>query len=103
MVLCSFSRSRPPLRSRSVRKSPPYRAARSRIGLRRPGVSAAPSPLCQTYQPMRAVVIYESLTGNTARAAQLIADAAQAAGAEVTVFPIDRIGLKDLAEADVVF
>jgi hypothetical protein len=52
---------------------------------------------------MRAVVIYESLTGNTARAAQLIAEAAQAAGADVAVFPIDRIGLKELAESDVVF
>jgi hypothetical protein len=40
----------------------------------------------------RAVVIYESLTGNT-----------RAAGAEVSVFPIDNIGLKELAEADVVF
>jgi flavodoxin I len=51
----------------------------------------------------RAVVIYESLTGNTARAAQLVAAEARAAGAEVSVFPIDDIGLKELAEADVVF
>jgi len=52
---------------------------------------------------MRAVVIYESLTGNTARAAQLIGAAAADAGAEVAVFPIDAIGLKELAEADIVF
>jgi hypothetical protein len=52
---------------------------------------------------MRAVVIYESLTGNTARAAQLIATAAAEAGADVSVFDINAIGLKDLAEADVVF
>lgn len=52
---------------------------------------------------MRAVVIYESMTGNTARAARLIGAAAAAAGAEVTVFPIDDIGLKELAEADLVF
>jgi flavodoxin I len=51
----------------------------------------------------RAVVIYESLTGNTARLAQLIGATAQAAGADVAVFPIDAIGLKELAEADVVF
>lgn len=51
----------------------------------------------------RAVVIYESRTGNTARAAGLIAAAAREAGAEVSVFPIQNIGLKDLAEADVVF
>jgi hypothetical protein len=51
----------------------------------------------------RAVVIYESMTGNTARAAQLIGQAAREAGAEVAVFPIDDIGLKELAEADVVF
>jgi flavorubredoxin len=52
---------------------------------------------------MRAVVIYESLTGNTARAARLIAEAARAEGADVTVYPITAIGLKDLAEADLVF
>lgn len=52
---------------------------------------------------MRAVVIYESMTGNTARAARLIGAAAEAAGAEVAVFPIDAIGLKELAEADIVF
>lgn len=51
----------------------------------------------------RAVVIYESMTGNTARAARLIGAAAAAAGAEVAVFPIDDIGLKELAEADIVF
>ena len=52
---------------------------------------------------MRAVVIYESLTGNTARAARLIADEMASRGIEVTVYPITDIGLKDLAEADVVF
>ena len=52
---------------------------------------------------MRAVVIYESLTGNTARAARLIADEVASRGIEVTVYPITDIGLKDLAEADVVF
>lgn len=52
---------------------------------------------------MRAVVIYESLTGNTARAAQLVAEAARGEGAEVAVYPITAIGLKDLAEADLVF
>jgi hypothetical protein len=52
---------------------------------------------------MQAVVIYESLTGNTARAAQLIGAAVADTGAEVAVFPIDAIGLKELAEADIVF
>jgi flavorubredoxin len=52
---------------------------------------------------MRAVVIYESLTGNTARAARLIGEAARAEGADVAVYPITNIGLKDLAEADIVF
>jgi hypothetical protein len=51
----------------------------------------------------RAVVIYESLTGNTARAARLIADEVAARGVEVAVYPITNIGLKDLAEADIVF
>jgi hypothetical protein len=52
---------------------------------------------------MRAVVIYESLTGNTARAARLIGEAARAEGVDVSVYPITAIGLKDLAEADLVF
>lgn len=51
----------------------------------------------------RAVVIYESLTGNTARAAHLIGEAARDRGAEVAVYPVTAIGLKDLAEADIVF
>jgi flavorubredoxin len=52
---------------------------------------------------MRAVVIYESLTGNTAKAARLIAAEVAARGVDVSVFNITDIGLKDLAEADVVF
>jgi hypothetical protein len=52
---------------------------------------------------MRAVVIYESLTGNTARAAHLVAESARAAGVEASVYDITNIGLKDLAEADIVF
>lgn len=52
---------------------------------------------------MRAVVIYESLTGHTARAARLIADEVAARGADVAVYPITDIDLKDLATADIVF
>jgi peroxiredoxin family protein len=52
---------------------------------------------------VKAVVIYESLTGNTARAAGLIADEVAAQGWDVAVYPITGIGLKDLAEADIVF
>lgn len=52
---------------------------------------------------MRAVVIYESRTGNTARAARLIAGELATRGVEVAVYPVTAIGLKDLAEADVVF
>ena len=51
----------------------------------------------------RAVVIYESLTGNTARAAQLIANEVASRGVDVTIYNITDIGLKELAEADVVF
>ena len=49
------------------------------------------------------MVIYESLTGNTARAARLVADEVAEQGVEVSVYPITDIGLKDLAEADIVF
>lgn len=52
---------------------------------------------------MRAVVIYESMTGNTARAARLIADEVAAQGVETSLYNITDIGLKDLAEADIVF
>ena len=51
----------------------------------------------------RAVVIYESLTGNTARAARLVAEEVAAQGVDVSVYPITDIGLKELAEADIVF
>jgi flavorubredoxin len=49
------------------------------------------------------VVIYESLTGHTARAARLIGEAVAAEGVEVAIYPITDIGLKNLAEADIVF
>ncbi|MFO7278767.1 MAG: flavodoxin family protein [Thermoanaerobacterales bacterium] len=52
---------------------------------------------------MRAVVIYESLTGNTAKAARLIAHEVAARGVDVAVYPITDVDLKALAEADVVF
>jgi hypothetical protein len=52
---------------------------------------------------MRAVVIYESLTGNTARAARLVAEEVAAQGVDVALYPITDVGLKDLAEADIVF
>jgi Flavodoxin domain len=51
----------------------------------------------------RAVVIYESLTGNTARAARLIGEAVAAEGVDVSIYPITDIGLKELAAADIVF
>jgi hypothetical protein len=51
----------------------------------------------------RAVVIYESLMGHTARAARLIGEAVAAEGVEVAIYPITDIGLKNLAEADIVF
>ncbi|MFN0091450.1 MAG: flavodoxin family protein [Acidimicrobiales bacterium] len=52
---------------------------------------------------MNVVVIYESLTGNTRRAAELIGGAAKAAGAEVSVRSITNLDLNELARADVVF
>jgi flavorubredoxin len=51
----------------------------------------------------RAVVIYESLTGHTARAARLIGEAVAVEGVEVAIYPITDIGLKNLAESDLVF
>src|SRR5262245_5477001 len=78
-----------------------------RAGITRPARSGAavrgvPAPSARL-TPMRAVVIYESLTGNTAKAARLIAAEVAARGVDVSVFNITDIGLTDLAEADVVF
>ena len=50
---------------------------------------------------MKAVVIYESRTGNTERAAQLVAAELQERGCEVSLFPTKGVDLKALAEADV--
>jgi flavodoxin len=52
---------------------------------------------------MKVVVVYESRTGNTKRAAGEIALAAQAAGAEAVIYPVDAVDYKRLAEADLVF
>lgn len=48
-------------------------------------------------------VVYESLTGNTERAAYAIAESARARGAEASVHNVTRIGLAELARADLVF
>ena len=51
---------------------------------------------------MDAVVIYESLTGNTAKAGQAIADGLTAAGLPTQAFPIKHIDYQALSDADLV-
>lgn len=51
---------------------------------------------------MRAIVIYESLTGNTRTAGHLIADELTAAGIETVACPINQVNLQALSEADLV-
>jgi hypothetical protein len=51
---------------------------------------------------MRAVVIYESLTGNTRKAAGFIAAALERGGVATTVAPITSVDYQALAEADLV-
>lgn len=51
---------------------------------------------------MKAVVIYESLTGNTARAARLIGAELTAAGVAAAVCPITAVDYQALGEADLV-
>jgi hypothetical protein len=51
---------------------------------------------------VNAVVIYESLTGNTQEAAELIGEALRADGVDTTVCPITDIDLAALAAADLV-
>lgn len=51
---------------------------------------------------MQAVVIYESLTGNTARAGRAIAAGLTAAGVPTTAFPITQVDYQALSDADLV-
>ena len=51
---------------------------------------------------MHAIVIYESLTGTTRRAAELIGDELARRGVEAAVCPINRINYAALAKADLV-
>jgi hypothetical protein len=51
---------------------------------------------------MKVVVLFESLTGNTRRAAELIGGALHEKGAEVKVRPIDGFDFHELAVADLV-
>ncbi len=52
--------------------------------------------------PRRVLVCYESQGGTTARAAEAIAASASAAGHRVRVLPIGRVGLAELAAADLI-
>ena len=52
---------------------------------------------------MKVAVIYESRSGNTARAAELVAAAAQELGHEVGVWPSGKTNLEYLTDADMVF
>lgn len=49
---------------------------------------------------MDVVVVFDSKTGNTERAAGLIATGLQSAGADVSVYSIDEVDLGALARAD---
>jgi len=51
---------------------------------------------------MRAVVIYESLTGNTAKAAELIGQHLVEGGVSATVFPTTQVDFQAVADADLV-
>jgi flavorubredoxin len=51
---------------------------------------------------VKVVVIYESLTGNTRRAAELIGAELVAAGEEAAVCPVTAVDYQALAEADLV-
>lgn len=51
---------------------------------------------------MRAVVIYESLTGNTAKAAELIGARLRAEGVATVVCPTTEVDYQALADADLV-
>lgn len=51
----------------------------------------------------KVLVVYDSLTGNTTRAAELIADGAKAVkGVKVEVRKIDEVSVKEIKEADAI-
>lgn len=52
---------------------------------------------------MKVAVVYESRTGNTRRAAEMIGAAAVELGHEVGVWPTDKVNLEFLTDADMVF
>ncbi len=52
---------------------------------------------------MKIVVLHQSRTGNTKRAAELIGGAVQSSGASVAVRPVSNIDYKELADADLIF
>lgn len=52
---------------------------------------------------MKVAVVYESMGGNTKRAAELVAGSAAFLGAEATVLPITDLDYGVLAEADLIF
>ena len=51
---------------------------------------------------VRTVLIYESLTGTTRAAAELIAEELRSSGAEVTVCSVNEVDLAAVAQADLV-
>ena len=51
---------------------------------------------------MEAVIVYDSVTGNTRAAASLIADALNRAGIDTTVFPVTAYNPESIAKADLV-
>lgn len=51
---------------------------------------------------MKATVVYESLTGNTATAGHMIAQELTAAGIEAVACPITQVDLQALSESDLV-
>jgi flavodoxin len=54
------------------------------------------------WSDMNVVIIHQSRTGNTRRAAELLGGAVEATGATVSVRPVTNIDFKELADADLV-
>ena len=52
---------------------------------------------------MKVVVLHQSRTGNTKKAAELIGGAVQSSGASVSVRSVSNIDYKELADADLIF
>src|SRR5690242_19397342 len=88
--------------SRGRTTSPGAEGPLSPVGRGPPGVRVRVRGTREREDDMRAVVVYESMYGNTHLIADAIGRGLVAAACQVDVVPVDRAGQQMLADADLV-